>query len=343
MRRDDPQTVFSIAEDMTTDLDLFCACDSVLTERPSHSETWPVPDACPENTGDLYLRCDAGNPGRVFASIEALPGRHAFVVRDCDNVTICGLCIRYWGAHGISAGGKCVKGLHVLRCEIGWIGGTIQHYFGTDPNYPEGTRGTVTRYGNGIEIYGGCEDYECADNYIYEVYDAGVTHQFTVTDGEPCRMEKVRYTGNYIENCTYSIEYFLSGTEGTAGLMKGIFIGGNILSMAGYGWGRKRHNTWTPAHIKSWNVDNPADDFRIENNVFFFSKYRLLHLCCRKAESRPLTDGNRYFQTYGRSLGQFGAYENGMPPILSFFETSEDDVLNSVGDQHAEIYYLKED
>lgn len=341
--RDDQERDFIPAVEMTGDLDIFCDCRAVMTEQESHGETWPVPKMCGENLGDLYLKCDEGNPGEVFGSIEALPGRNTIVVGGNEDVRIDNLCLRYCGAHAIGAGGKCVKGLHVTNCEIGWVGGTIQHYFGTDPNYPEGTRGSVTRFGNGIEIYGGCDDYLCANNYVYQVYDAGVTHQVTVPDGESFIMKDVRYTGNLIEYCVYSIEYFLSNTIGTDSLMDGLEIDHNILRFAGYGWGQQRHNTWTPAHIKSWTFENPSKDYTIHDNLFDRSAYRLLHLCCAEEKDYPAVDRNTYVQTFGRTLGQFGADLKKAPPILSFYETSDSDIEEIVGDRNAGVYYLKED
>ncbi len=342
--RDDAARDFVMAEEMTEDLDLFCACTAVMTEQMSHGETWPVPQVrgC-DNRGDLYLRCDAGNPGRLFRSIEALPARNILSLGNQNNITVDNLCLKYGGAHAIRAGGPCIRGLHVSNCEIGWIGGCIQHYLGTDPNYPEGVRGSVTRFGNGIEVYGGCEDYLCENNYIYQVYDAGVTHQYTNRPGGECHMNRVRYTGNLIEYCVYSIEYFLARTGGTASMMDGLEIDRNILRFSGFGWGQQRHNTWTPAHIKSWNYENPAVNYSVHDNIFDRAKYRLLHLCCEKRSSYPHVDGNTYVQTFGRSLGQFGAVSEGDVPVLSFFETSDADIENAAGDRRAAVYYLKED
>ena len=341
--RDDQTRVFDMGREMKRDLDMFCACTAVMTTQMSHGETWPVPDVRCDNRGDLYLRCDAGNPGRVFSSIEALPGRNTMVVGEREDVAIDNLCLKYCGAHAIGAGGACVRGLRVTNCEIGWVGGTIQHYLGTDPNYPEGTRGSVTRFGNGIEIYGGSEDYLCANNYIYQVYDAGITHQYTTPAGETCRMSRIRYTGNLIEYCVYSIEYFLSQTKGTDSRMDGLEIDHNFLRFSGYGWGQQRHNTWTPAHIKSWTFENPAHDYSIHDNVFDRAKYRLLHLCCETERDYPRVDSNTYVQTFGRALGQFGADEVAPPPVLTFFETSDADIQTVVGDHNATVYYIKED
>ena len=337
--RDRPEVPFLLENEMTDDLDLFCDCRALWTAAPSHGEGWPVPDMRPENRGDLYLRCDRGNPGEVFASVEALPGRHLIRVGDAPDVHIDNLCLRYGGAHAVSAGGRNVRGLHVTNCEIGWIGGTVQHYLGTDPNYPEGGRGTVTRYGNGIEIYGGCEDYRCEGNYVYQVYDAGLTHQYTVQDGETCVMKDVRYAGNLVEHCVYSIEYFLSNTNGTGSRMDGLEIEHNFLRFSGFGWGQQRHNYWTPAHIKSWNFENPAARYSIRGNTFDRARFRLLHLCCQSEKDYPAVSGNTYVQILGLPLGQFGAAAAGAPPALAFLETSDREIAEMVGDREAVARY----
>ena len=168
---------------------------------------------------------------------------------------------------GVSARGECVKGLHVTNCEIGWIGGNIQSYSGTDPNYPEGKRGSVTRYGNGIEIYGGCDDYLVKNNYIYEVYDAGASHQATTY--RKLVMQNISYEGNLIEKCVYGIEYFLDQKEGgMESYMKNLVIKDNIIRLSGYGWGQQRHNTDTPALVKGWSYTNTASEYTIHDNIF---------------------------------------------------------------------------
>ena len=199
---------------MTEDLDIFCKHDLSLTSKPSKGENFGIPSLDWDTLGELYLRCDAGNPGEVFDSIEALTRRHMFFVKNNENVTIENLCIKYVGTHAISA--SSTRGLTVIGCEIGWIGGAIQHYFGTDPNYPEGRRGSVTRYGNGVEIYGSCDNYTVKNCYIYQVYDAAITHQIT-TNGKKFELKNIKYAGNLVENCVYSIEYFLDQNMGEDG------------------------------------------------------------------------------------------------------------------------------
>jgi hypothetical protein len=293
-----------------------------------------------ESLGDLYLRCDRGNPGEVFTDIEAVPRRPMICVGRNDHVTVDNLCLMYIGCHAITAGGHVV-GLHVTNCEIGWIGGTIQHYFGTDPNYPQGGRGTVTRFGNGIEIYGGCDDYTVENCYVYQCYDAGITHQVS-TGGKKYTMTNVLYKDNLVEYCVYSIEYFLEMNNGdTESYMDGIEMCGNILRHSGYGWGQQRHNTWTPAHIKGWSYTNNARNYTVHDNIFDRAAYRMVHLVAQKQESCPKMYGNTYIQHEGMKIGQYGANEIAEPENLDFDAAAEEKITKLFGDEGAKVYMIK--
>ncbi|MBQ7337261.1 MAG: hypothetical protein IJW40_02280 [Clostridia bacterium] len=339
--RDAEERPFEMSREMTDDLDLYWHFDTLMTTRPSKGADFPVPQVDENSYGTLYLRCDRGNPGEVFRQIEALPRRCMFKIGDRANIHIDNLCIKYVGHHAISAGGHVI-GLRVTHCEIGWIGGTIQHYFGTDPNYPQGGRGTVTRFGNGVEIYGGCENYEVSDCYIYQCYDAGITHQIT-TGGRTVTMCGIRYLNNLVERCVYSIEYFLDMNGGdTNSCMQDIVMRGNLLRLAGYGWGQQRHNIDTPAHIKGWSYVNRARDYHIHDNIFDRSAYRMLHLVAEVNESCPEMRKNIYVQHRGGMLGQYGGNADGEPPILFFDENAADSIRRIFKDEDAVLYFLEE-
>ena len=337
--REDEEREFIMEREMTEDLDLFCRYDAVCTQKPSKGESFPIPQMGRESFGDLYLRCDGGNPGAVYQSIEALPGRNLFRVGSCPNVHIDNLCLKYIGAHAIGAGGHVV-GLKVTNCEIGWIGGTIQHYFGTDPNYPQGGRGTVTRFGNGIEIYGGCEDYTVSNCYLYEIYDAGITHQVTAT--RKFTMQRIRYLDNLLEKCVYGIEYFLEKPDSqNESYMEDIVMQGNLIRLSGYGWGQQRHNKNTPALIKGWDYHNTAKNYSIQNNIFDRSAYRMLHLVADDLTSCPDMAGNTYIQTRGGLLGQYGTMGKEGAQMLMFDENAEETICNILGDPSAVVYLVE--
>ena len=339
--REDESRPFDMAAEMTQNLDMVCFYTARMTQKPSHGQDFPVPVIDDQSFGELYLRCDAGNPGEVFSSVEALPKRNLFQIKSNDFVTLDNLCIKYVGAHAIGAGGTCVKGLHVSNCEIGWVGGSVQNYLGVDPNYPQGGRGSVTRYGNGVEIYGGCEDYTVENCYIYQVYDAGITHQIT-TRGKSIHMRRVKYLNNLVERCVYSIEYFLEKTEGdTESAMEDCEIRGNLLRLSGYGWGQQRHNTDTPAHIKGWSYQNTARNFRICHNLLDRAAYRMIHLVAEDEKSLPILCGNIFVQTEGGCLGQYGSTGGGIPPMLAFDEDVEATVACVIGDREAKLVFAQ--
>ncbi len=336
--RDDESRPFVMAEEMTQNLDIFWHYDEMLTRTPSRGENFPIPYLSMDSYGDLYLRCDEGNPGEVFNEIENVARTHMFRVGERDNVTIDNICIKYVGMHGVS-GGIQVAGLRVTNCEMGWIGGAIQHYDGTDPNYPQGGRGTVTRFGNAIEN-GGCEGYTVANNYIYEIYDAGITHQ--VTTKTKRIMKDILYADNVVEKCVYGIEYFLDQIEGESeSFMDNYVIRNNHIRLSGYGWGQQRHNTNTPAAIKSWNFTNTARNYKIHDNIFDRSAYRLLHLVAEKQEYCPEMKDNTYIQSIGGMLGQYGGKENGEPQIRMFDDDAKTTINNVFGDKSAKVYYTK--
>ncbi len=340
--RYDERKAFVMRDEMSEDLDLYWHYEERLTDVGTEGDNALVPFVDPQSLGELYLRCDRGNPAKVFGKIEALTHRAVFNVGKNNGVTIDNVCIKYVGHHAICAGGN-VKGLHVTNCEIGWIGGTIQHYYGTDPNYPEGGRGTVTRFGNGIEIYGGCEDYLVQNCYIYQSYDAGVTHQIS-TRGKKTVMEGVRYLDNVIERCVYAIEYFLDMTDGDdQSYMRDIVMSGNILRLSGYGWGQQRHNFHTPAHIKGWSYVNKASDYHIHDNIFDRAAYRMLHLVAKEKESLPEMRSNTYVQTLGSMLGQYGENKEKEPPILTFDENAEACIRDIFGEKDATVLFVEKE
>ena len=339
--RNDESKPFMMAEEMIRDLDIYWHFEELLTTKPSKGQDFPIPEMGSRSYGELYLRCDRGNPGEVFDAIEAVTRRTGFAVGSNENVHIDNFCIKYIGIHAVAAGGERVRGLKVTGCEIGWIGGTIQHYFGTDPNYPQGGRGTVTRYGNGVEIYGGCDDYLVSDCYIYQCYDAGVTHQVT-TGGKTRLMTNVCYENNLIEKCVYGIEYFLEMNNGdTESYMENIEMKGNIIRMSGYGWGQQRHNTDTPALIKGWSYENKARKYSVHHNLFDRSAYRMLHLVAKEQESCPDMHDNTYIQHLGGRLGQYGANAVAEPENLPFDEQAEETVTKVFGDKNAKIYVIR--
>ncbi len=336
--RNDINTPFVMATHMDKELDIFWEYTDTFDNTPSKGEEFPVPEVA-DKLGSLYLKCSKGNPGKVFDSIEAIARRPAFDCGNNENITIDNLCIKYY-LFGARGGEKMCKGLHVLNCEIAWIGGNIMDYRGIDPNYPPGKRGSVTRFGNGIEIYGGCDDYIVENCLFYQIYDAAITFQFN-TD-KKVTMTNINYKDNVIEHCVYGIEWFLDQLDGESeSYMENVEMSGNIIRLSGYGWGQQRHNTDTPALLKGWSYRNTARNFEIHNNILDRCAYRMIHLVAYKDEYCPKLYDNTYIQYLGQMIGQYGGNEIKEPEMLVFDNNAEETIHNIVKDENAKVYFIK--
>ena len=273
-----------------------------------------------KGTGFLYLR-SRENPGRRFSSIEFCVNRHGVAVGRRSDVTIDNLSIGYSGGHGVGAG-TC-RNLTVSNCEFAWIGGSIQ-----TEGSPERQR--PIRFGNAVEIYGGCDGFTVENCYIHDVYDAGVTPQAdrNIAAGRPPIVQRrIRYADNVIERCTYSIEYFLSNLGDASSDPSGIedfFIEGNILRDAAEGFGQHRPALEGGAHIKAWGgrCNNRAKGLVIRGNLFWGSRDMLVDLTATArnadgSDSMPMMDGNVFI---GRAGQRLGSVNQGRPEGLVYDE-----------------------
>ena len=216
----------------------------------------------------IYL-CSKENPGKRFSSIEFLQNVNA-VGCGGDNVTFDNITVKYTGAHGIGGGTK--KNFTVQNCTFEWIGGSVHHVNGNSP----------VRYGNAIEIYGGCDGFVVENCYFNQIYDAAVTHQYNFADDPDSTVDRghynVRFSDNVMERCVYSIEYFLGKTsDSQVGTMNNVLYENNLMWYAGEGLGSQRPDETQPAHIKGWTHWNDTGYFTVRNNFAAYSTAMLVH------------------------------------------------------------------
>ncbi len=277
-----------------------------------------------EDNSDLYLKSTRGNPSDRFYSIEFNIRTNCIGVRG-DNVRINNLCIKYCGCHGIGAG--TVHGLTVDWCEFEWIGGSMQFYRDGHP----------TRFGNAVEIYGGCTDYTVENCYINQAYDAGITHQFSAGGDQNILMKDVTYKGNLIENCIYSIEYFNGKPETDVYRhMIHVRISDNIMRNSGYGFGKQRPDKTPDCHIKSWDHFNSAEDMIYENNIFDTGAHCLLHIACAEDKWMPVIRRNVFIQRNGGDFARLGATPTAILPYR------EDGLADQTFVGEDNVFYVKD-
>ncbi|MBR5307554.1 MAG: S-layer homology domain-containing protein [Clostridia bacterium] len=275
--------------------------------------------------GPLYFRCDNGNPGKVFDSLEF--NTRINVIQAANNVTFDNICVKYGGSHGIGSG--TVVGLVIQNCEIGWIGGSTQGY---------NANGSVTPFGNGIEVYGACDGYVIENCYVYQCYDAGITHQISKGSTVDAREDNILYKDNVITDCVYNIEYFLSAsTDKPTALRQGknVVIEGNLLRRAGYGFGSIRPDVNNQRNIRSGNSKNEFTEYYIRNNVLDRAVHELTQTYSDFDATAPVYDGNVYIQGIGNHL-----FENGRGHKAEADLGAKYAIQTALGDKNAQVYYV---
>ena len=232
--------------------------------------------------GVLTLCLQAGNPGAVFSDIELCSNET--ILRGqahTTDVQIENLCIRYGGAHGI-AFSNGAENITVRGCKIGYIGGSMLD--------------ETVRYGNGFEVVDNCRHILVENNYVYQCYDAGLTHQSSYPPG--CIQSGIVFRRNHVEACNYNIEYYVSSENGR---IEDTVYEENYLLNAGYGFGsvnRIGSNPGMLAHICCYVRRMPSRNFVIRNNIFDSSRGNLLTVGSPNDAGGlgPIMTGNSYIQ-----------------------------------------------
>ena len=208
------------------------------------------------NTEDrvLYLYFDKGRPNQVYDDIEIGVKRAIFsLTAGISNVVIDNIAMKYSGTFGVQCIGDN-NGVTVQNCEIGWIGGS--------------TLSGSSRYGNAIQFWDSNKDTTITNNWIYQIYDTGITFQGSVGTV----YDNIRYTDNLIEYTAYALEFFIQGDEYISqkdGSISNIYFENNILRFTGYGWTKQRFNVSDVGSIVAWtHVYEDMSNFNIKNNIF---------------------------------------------------------------------------
>ena len=321
---------FDVKRELTEDLMFFSEANSILYDGAPFRYT--VMDWCdhgeyPENVaGALYLRCDAGNPGEVFDSIEFAVREN--IILSANDAVFHNLCLRYTGAHGIF--GVSMR-YDVSFCEIGWVGGSPQYYRYDD--------GEPVIFGNGVECDGSYDHFSVTDCYIHQCYDAGVSNQDPSEPPEVLGHEETEFADIIQKNITYArnvfdyvdmpVEIFFT-LEDDVGYgrhrMENVLIEDNYFLYTGYGWYMGAKGGGGSAYM-GHNAPNASENFRIVNNVFYLSNGPLLTTGAPK-KWQPELDGNTYVQGEGGILAAWPGEEGYQ--YYPYYYTAQRDTVTEV-------------
>lgn len=290
------------------------------------------------STGGAIYVYSTSNPKTRFDEIEFNYGVNGISASGITNLVVDNLDIRHAGKHGVGSG--TTANLKVSNCELSYIGGTVQKY---DKDGHWGLR-----LGNAVEIYGSVttknnykvnDGYVVENSYIYEVYDAGLTFQYTAPSTSNSPVERVDFNNNIIEYASYNIEYWNDVTapeeiteEWVQHLDKTylnkIYFRNNILRFAGMGFTETRPEHGYEALIKGWDGGNDTShnkfktdgEFIIENNIFDTTGVLkdnkgedvgiwMLHISAGYDESIPQIRNNKFYNYSTRNLGRIASSE----------------------------------
>jgi len=272
------------------------------------------------NSGKLFLYCAEGNPGDVYDSIEIGSSNSAIsVFENVNDVTIDNLHITMAGVHGVSA--RTCSGLTVRNCVFNWIGGSIlTGYNGSN----------TTRFGNAVELYGGAKDYTVYNNWIYQIYDTGITHQYSTNPSDPENIhDGVEYYDNLIEYCFWGIEYYNYATEGTVRETRNVYIHDNLCRFGGEGWGCAGRESIAMLNDLNFTTET-CENYVIENNTFD----RCLGVLLRYTNPSVVEfRNNTYIQNYGAKFAEI------FKTIYNFDATALE-TLEMIGDTTSKVTFI---
>ena len=238
------------------------------------------------NEGFIYLCSYDGNPGERFSDIEIAQPSALFGL--ADGVTVDNLTLLMAGTHGIGAG-TC-RDVSVTNCHIAYIGGSYWK--------------DRIRFGNAVQIYGGCSNYRVENNYIHDVYDTAITNQYIGSDGEDCFMQDICYRGNLIENCYWSIEYYNSDRKDAKRTIHNMTVADNICRLNGYGWCEQRCDAGAYT-LNSFTAPDDVKDFVVSYNIFDRARNGLIRFTTKGGDKNVRLCRNIYIQTPEKNLGMF--------------------------------------
>lgn len=297
--------------------------------------------------GKLYLRCDAGNPGEVYDSIEFFTGNDDWnrgAVTLLDDVTVDNLCFRFF-AGGANAHG--CRNAAVQNCVFEWGGGILMEFSRSD------TTVGIVRTGDGIAAGG--KNNCVRSNYAAHLFDAGITLEaFCAITEEPLeehRRENCTITGNLVDACGSGIlvadwTAWKSGMDYPA--FQNMTISDNYLMHTGVGgWIHGEDPEAGETYLASLGLFlNPGcKDIRCTDNVLYdtWSIGQLVQIGLFEGEESPIfLSGNTYVQKnlarlFGITLRTCTGAETGS---FRLYDADAAEAALALGDESATVLPL---
>jgi len=199
------------------------------------------------------------NPALAAKDIRIAPCMGTLPLR--NHIVVSNIVMRGTGAHGANGSGEDI---HFFDCEFLEIGGS--HLWGHGAG--------VSRYGNGVECWGGCRDVELRRCVFADVYDVGFTMQGRQA---PFSWENIHATDCVFARCTQCFEVWLNKCRPEIGMKNCSFMRNRCVDTA-RGWAydvRPNKDCATPLLMYTMATD--TCDILVKDNVFINSRGCLIY------------------------------------------------------------------
>ncbi len=240
-----------------------------------------------QKNGDFY----SNGKGTVFLYSKTDPNKYAnieissggsFGGSDLKNVTVENICLKYTAGHGF--GFVKANNVTIRNCVLGWIGGAVWNP----------STGDTTRLGNAIEFYNSSSDLVVENNWIYEVYDTGITFQ-----GDRGPYKNISFKNNLIEYCLMSMELWNRNRDDE---ISNVVVENNLMRFTNYGWGAMPNRGGRGACI--YSTTTLAEPFTnlhilITNNIFDCTYSRFI-----QGTWKPVSNGTMDYKVQGNTYYQ---------------------------------------
>jgi hypothetical protein len=302
--------------------------------------------------GKLYLRCDGGNPGSVYASIEFFTGNNDWndgIIKAESNCVIDNICARF-GAAGITAMGSDTHNATIQNCEVGWIGGMISGY--GDMWLGNGNTFAVVRCGDGIMVGG--KGNRAINNYVHQTFDWALTVEAfldgteTPDEYEAKLREDCAIEGNLVETCSGGaliVGWYAYNQNVDAPLFRNITIKDNFFMDCGNGgWAHLEDKGFSYLADIGVFLNPGCENIDISNNVLYATRPEnsLVGFGCRNDDRDTIRfNGNIYAQNdYGYLVNHEARGEDWASEHYGFNISAEQTVTEILDDSTGLVFPL---
>lgn len=292
----DRSVSFDLKTALSEDLYFYCDIDFETQTLPYYPDSDSL-------SIQIYLRCDDGNPGELYNSIEfiskTVSPNVGTIVFQADGI-LDNICIMYNAGTAVSM--TEFDNCTIQNCEFGWCGTRLEQFF-----VPEEDEPGIWTDGNVIQLIG--SNCTVQDNYIHDVDGGGIVLELGGDISDRAPFIGNTFCGNLIERCGDPIYIRNNDDDEIAEAFGEMTVDDNYVIDTGYGWYENQPSYINPAFYNghsrntlNFYGESVADgqSIRVTNNIFCRSYYSLMYFS--PTTDIPSMEGNLYMQNYGKTV-----------------------------------------